>query len=92
MIKFALENSRARILYLTARDDQRNTTFYDFLEKFGDAPFIDTINRTDYNITFLKTKSIIHFRIASLPSAQGLRGKKYQFIVMDEFALYRKEV
>lgn len=86
-----LENDNKKLLYLTVTSDQRSTTFNDYLDKFGDAPFIKTVNRSELNITF-ENNSKIFFRLASLPAAESLRGKKFDFIICDEFSLYNQVV
>lgn len=92
MVETACSKMNQKILYCTYKGDQRDTVMSDFIEKFGDSPLIKTISRSHFKITFNVTGSVIYFRLGSLPAAEGLRGKKFDLMILDEFALYNKDV
>lgn len=91
IVEFGLKYPNSNILYITFKGDQRLTAFQDFLRLFGDAPFIDKSNRNNFDI-FLKSGSKINFRLATYPSIEGIRGKRFNLIILDEFSLYRVNV
>lgn len=88
MIKYALENDDSIILYLNPRGNQRQLVWNEFIKKFGEGPFIQKLNKTSNDAHFTNG-SIIYFRLGSDPSVESLRGGKANFIILDEYALYK---
>lgn len=91
LCKRALVYPNSHCLYMAFKGDGRQTTFSDFLKLFETAPFIKKIDRTNFVVTFT-TESKILFRLAGQPAVEGIRGKKFDFMVLDEFALYSANV
>lgn len=91
MVYYGLNWDAMSILYMTPRGDQRNTAFNEFVSRFGDAPFIFNVNRSESFVTF-RNKSRIYFKLGSFPSVESIRGKKFDVLVLDEFAMYNKDV
>jgi len=91
MTKYALENENSNILYCTYNADMRVSVFGDYLDKFSNQKFIHKINKSNFIIKF-SNGSKIWFRLGILTSANSLRGKKFDYIVLDEFALYNPDV
>lgn len=91
MVKYALEYPNSTIIYLNPKGDQRSTIWNEFSNKFESAPFIDKLNRSTSD-AFFTNKSKILFRLASFPAVEAIRGKKADFIICDEMAMYRAEV
>lgn len=91
MTYYALKFKNMQILYLTPTGDQRSNALSDYVVKFGDAPFIQRINRYE-NIVSFYTNSKIYFKLGSFPSVESIRGRKFDILVLDEFAMYNKDV
>ena len=89
--EWALTHPNSKILYVTYVGDQRETAWSEYLQLFAEAPFVEKINKTHYKLIF-KNNSFVIFRLATYPSAEGLRGKKFDLILLDEFALYNELV
>ncbi len=92
MTEWAITKNDQRILYMLPTDLQRVGLWNDYVKLFGDAPFINKLNKGDDEITFHKTKSVIKFRLASYPSVDSLRGQKFDLIILDEYASYNDSV